>query len=106
MQKQNFHFFYSILGTDGDCDCVSVAQAINRAKVRYLYKRHGVKTTSPDFARYMAGLRDTPVRVELDSAHVRRMVELYRSKKDGDISKAEDQELKTLSTILRDPRYK
>ena len=106
MSAQKLRFSYNILGRDGTCDAVSAAQAVNLAKVRYIFWRWGIRPKSPEFPREMSALKQTRVTLELHEDHLRRFVVLYRAAKDGDLLQSEKPEFKQLSSILRDPLYK
>lgn len=92
-------FHYRILGTYGTCQAVSVAQAVDRAKVSYLRAVMGLSPNSPRFRAEKSKLG--AVRLTIDP-NENRMIDLYRRFRDGDCSPDEVQELNQLRTILED----
>jgi hypothetical protein len=98
------HFLYSIQNYGGRCYGVSVAQALDRAKVDFIRAFLGVDPKSPKFRVEKSKLKEVSVRLELAPVHYARHAWLYRTFKDGELTQVEVAELETLRTIINDPR--
>lgn len=96
-------FDYVLLNEVGTCRGVSVSQAIDHAKVRYLSRR-GIKVNTPVFRFEKPKLSAYPITLSLAEAHIKRFKELYRARKDDDLRTGELEELERLSSIIKDKR--
>lgn len=97
-------FLYSIQNYGGHCHGVSVAQALDRAKVDFVRVFMGVDVNSPKFRVEKSKLHDTSIHLELAPIHYTRHAWLYRNFQYGDLTQAEVTELETLRKIINDPR--
>lgn len=103
MKKPTLTFGYTMLGESGHCYGVSAKQALDNAKVRYLFQ-HGIRVTHPRFHVEKAKLSGCPIKLCLCKHHIDRYIELRRWAKDGDATAAEIDEMKNLGSALNDER--
>jgi hypothetical protein len=93
-------FRYTILGYTGTCVAVSVAQAIDRAKVDYLKTNLKIDPSSYRFRMEKSKISD--VRLSLDPYYDAKFKKLYRTFQYGDCSQSEVDDLNQLRTITED----
>jgi hypothetical protein len=99
-----FQFLYSIQNYGGICQGISVAQALDRAKVDFVRAFLGVDINSPKFRLEKGRLRDASIHLELAPMHYNRHTWLYRNFQWGVLTQSEVTELETLREIINDPR--
>lgn len=99
-------FGYRLFGTTGTCYGVTVSQAIDNAKVRYIRATQGIGPSHPMFRKFKAQLSGAPVLLVLTQEVYQRFRTLYKAKKDGDLLSSEDAELKALTQIVCDPHVR
>ena len=102
--KKIYQFEYKIYDKTGECFGVSVGQAMNNAKVRYLKDASNIRPDHYKFRSMMSMLKSAPITIRLDRKSVAHFRSLYRSAKDGDLLPSELNELDSLLQIITDKR--
>lgn len=91
-------FRYRINGYDGSCVAVSVAQAIDRAKVDYL--KCQLKLDPSNYKFRIEKSKIDNVKLQLDPYYEKKFKTLYRTFQYGDCSASEVEDLNQLRTII------
>lgn len=93
-----FDFEYRIGSDTGFCHGVSVPQAADNAKLRWLARR-GIFTNTPNF--YIEKAKAPKPTLKFTPLQDQRFKELYRCAKDASLSAAEQAELSALQKVIR-----
>jgi len=93
-----FDFQYRLGSDTGFCHGISVPQAEDNAKLRWLASK-GIRITSPNF--YIEKAKAPKPTLKLTPLQDQRFKELYRCAKDASLSAAEQAELSALQKVIR-----